>query len=380
MSYNTYPQKWGDPTFGTPSGEIEWSMNLSSGLRIASGYDRQDLEDATRAAFDRWEEVAGLDFTEVSSGADVTISTGLLSGSTVGQANWGGYPSYNYGRITMDTEPLWSPNGGFNTTDFYAVMLHEIGHVIGLDHVNDTSEIMNGYISTSDLGDGDIAGAQYMYGAAVGSGPAPSPAPSPSPGPSPVPSPGPSTSDPDDSPGPSLDIAPSGGDDDDGGSGGAIFAILGLIGLVFGAIFGLGGGGVALAAAATAGPEEEEPEADDEDMTAKACGHDGPCDCGHDHSGEGFHYVHNVYVSEADLVAAEGEDWMNHDHGHGGHDHSHGGCDHDGPCDCDANSEMTSADVVMLTDIIPVTGTLSEHTCGLTETEDVEEEDLLDYV
>ncbi len=372
MSYATYSQKWGDPTFGTPSGEIEWSMDLSGGLDIAAGYSLQDLENATRAAFDRWEEVAGLDFTEVNSGADVTISTGYLAGGTVGQASWGGYPSYSYGRITMDTEPVWSPNGGFRTTDFYAVMLHEIGHVIGLDHVNDTSEIMNGYVAASDLGDGDIAGARYMYGAAVDGGSDPGPA---------APSAPPSDPAPADDPGPSLDITPTGGGaEDDGGSGGGVFAILGLIGLVIGALFGLGGGGVALAAAAEAGPGEDELDDEDDGMTAKACGHDGPCDCGHDHSGEEFHFVHNVYVSEADLIAAEGEDWMNHDHSQGDHDHSHGGCDHEGPCDCHMHEQSPSSDnTVLLTDLIPITGMLTDEPSDVdTETEDVE--DLLDYV
>ncbi|MEM9972384.1 MAG: matrixin family metalloprotease [Pseudomonadota bacterium] len=146
MQYKTFSTKWGDPTFGTESGEIEWSMDLLGGLKIRSGYDVDDLEQATRAAFDRWEEVANIDFTEVNSGADLTISTGVLAGGTVGQARWGGFPSTRWGEITMDEEPRWAPYGQ-GGTDWYAVMLHEIGHIMGLDHFNDVNQIMNPFVA-----------------------------------------------------------------------------------------------------------------------------------------------------------------------------------------------------------------------------------------
>ena len=67
------------------------------------------------------------------------------------------------GEIKLDSSVEWAPFGQTDL-DFYAVALHEIGHVIGLDHVNDLSEIMNSSVAASDLGDGDILGAQVLYG------------------------------------------------------------------------------------------------------------------------------------------------------------------------------------------------------------------------
>ena len=65
MSYNIRSQKWGDPTRGTESGEIEWSLDLSGGLKMASGFSMNDFTGAMQAAFDKWESVADIDFTYV---------------------------------------------------------------------------------------------------------------------------------------------------------------------------------------------------------------------------------------------------------------------------------------------------------------------------
>ncbi len=69
--------------------------------------------------------------------------------------------------IWFDDSETWSPYGETDLS-FFAVALHEIGHVIGLNHVDDTTEIMNSYVSANSLGDGDILGAQILYGDAEG--------------------------------------------------------------------------------------------------------------------------------------------------------------------------------------------------------------------
>jgi hypothetical protein len=247
-------------------------------------------------AFGRWEEVASIDFTYVESGpSDISVQTGLLEGSTVGLARWGlmgrdGLDQVTWGEVTMDTEVTWSPNGGSGTVDFFAVALHEIGHILGLDHVNDASEIMNGSVRTSDLGDGDIAGIRILYGTGEADGGDTTP-----------------PDGPDDPDAPDAPDAPP--DSGGGGGGGGIGAILGLVALVFGMIFGGFGGGAVALAAGTAPLGDDDPNDDLADQG--------------EHSGEDILlsdllpeievHEHYVYVTEDDWLAAQEHDHDDHD-------------------------------------------------------------------
>ncbi len=243
MSYSAGDLKWGSATLGTSSDEITWTSDITSGLNYdTSLFDQSDFDDALQAAFDSWEEVAAVDFTYIaSSSVDVDVMMGSLSGSTVGLASYSYYDTSPLDTIfdasvTMDSDENWAPYGG-GAMDFFAVALHEIGHILGLNHVNDTSEIMNPYIATDVLGDGDISGVQYLYG----SGGAEEP-----------PAEDPPAEDP---PG---DTPPS-----DGGGGGGAGALVGLLAALFALLFG-GFGGAAVAVAAV----REAPERDDDDEEA----------------------------------------------------------------------------------------------------------------
>jgi len=146
------------------------------------------------------------------------VGTEYLAGDVVGYATYSytvytGIDRITEGAIVFDTEETWAPYG-IGGTDFYAVALHEIGHIIGLGHVDDITEIMNPYISADDLGDGDIDGARYLYGEGDGSVAADAPE-----------------------------------DDGGGGGGGGLGGIVALIGGILAAILGFGaiGGPTALA-------------------------------------------------------------------------------------------------------------------------------------
>lgn len=233
MSYAFLGYKWGVPDFGEPSGEITWSADLSA-LRFAEFiYEPADFEEELAAAFQVWEDVAAIDFTRVDSGGDVQVMVDTLRvDAWVAVTEWDatntpGLEQFESVSVTFDIEEFWSPTGGdgFEVQNFFAVAAHEIGHVIGLEHVDDASQIMFATtLGATSLQIGDITGAQILYGLDEGDpdiGPLPDP--------------------PDES---VFDAS------DGGGGGGAIIAILGAI---FAFLSGIFTGGVsplgALAAA-----------------------------------------------------------------------------------------------------------------------------------
>ncbi len=168
MTYSAGNLKWGEPTLGEPSGQITWSADVFDDLSIASGTSETQFSAALKAAFDAWESVASVDFQMVSTGADVNLFVDDIGGAA-GQAYYtyvdrGTIDVIQGGTISFSSDLTWSPYGDDGGVDFYAVALHEIGHMIGLNHVSDRTEIMNPVIYADDLGDGDIAGAQYLYG------------------------------------------------------------------------------------------------------------------------------------------------------------------------------------------------------------------------
>lgn len=237
MSYSAGDFKWGSATLGTSSGEITWTSSIASGLDYdTSLYDQSDFDGALQDAFDRWEEVAAIDFTySASTSVDVNVSMGSLGGSTVGLASFSYFDTSPLDTIfdasvTLDSDETWAPYGG-GALDFFSVALHEIGHVLGLGHVNDTSEIMNPFISTDVLGDGDISGVQFLYGTGGAEEPL--------------------AEDP-----PAEDPAPDSGGGGGGSSGGG--ALVGFLAAIFALIFGGFGGAAAAVAAVRAAPDDDD--------------------------------------------------------------------------------------------------------------------------
>ncbi len=233
------PLKWGSTTLQTESGTIGYTADLS-GLDFSDSFTLEDFYTEVDQAFARWEDVANVDFVEVaSSSADVSFGVGLLEDpeaaglASINYIDFGEIGRITSGAVTVDLDRVWAPEGGAEGLDFFAVALHEIGHILGLRHIDDPTEIMNPVITVDDLGEKDIAAVQALYGAPESGG-----------GDS-----GPGNGDPVDE----ETVSADGG----GGSGGGIAAlILGLIAAI--AAFFTGGGGGGAAAVLAAGRVEDD--------------------------------------------------------------------------------------------------------------------------
>lgn len=265
MYYNLFGPKWGDSTYGTDSGEITWTADFGSNFQFDGGDTQADFDAALQDAFDAWEAVADINFTYVSPDdtttlIDIDVSVGEIDGQefgTVGQAFWSSASSsIQSGRILFDEAEDWAPTGS-GGIDFFAVALHEIGHVLGLMHFDSNNgeplQIMNSNILVDDLQSGDIAGVQVLYGAGDGIAT-------------------PQEDDPE-TPPPSDDgtdqrAAPETVSGDDGGSsGGAIGILAALLGVLAAMLFG--GGGAALVGVA-AGRVAEDDETDEDTSDPEA--------------------------------------------------------------------------------------------------------------
>ena len=176
MSYVLTGYKWGEPVYGRPSGTITYGFDPSffSDLRIGSG-SIGEFEVAAEFALETWEAVADIDFQPAPAGTtpDLTFTMGFLAGSTIGQAltsfiEMGAVDEVTSSVVTLDSGEVWSPFGevGLN---FYNVVLHEVGHSLGLDHPDDPTQVMYAFYNSDEtlsLGTGDIAGIRLIYGTA----------------------------------------------------------------------------------------------------------------------------------------------------------------------------------------------------------------------
>ena len=133
---------------------------------------RAQARAAVRNALNQWAWAAPLGFTEVSGGSHLRF--GWSRGDHGDGAPFDGlgrtlahafYPSD--GRIHFDDDETWSANVPATGTDLESVALHELGHVLGLDHSSDAASVMYAIYGgpRRALTLDDIAGIESIYGA-----------------------------------------------------------------------------------------------------------------------------------------------------------------------------------------------------------------------
>jgi hypothetical protein len=103
--------------------------------------------------------IAWADSTEVS---DLEGSTAGIGGSTPVRS--GGRVRFVTGIVVLDTEAYDRMEVTGDTTAERLILAHELGHVLGLDHVDDIGELMNAeYVGQNGFGPGDREGLNQLH-------------------------------------------------------------------------------------------------------------------------------------------------------------------------------------------------------------------------
>lgn len=167
---------------GTYIGEIllerdsslaRWPERVATPIRVwvgsgqgISGWN-DDFRTRVREAFDEWSALGipvRFEFVPDSGDADVHVSwidhfDTPISGKTL----WA--RDHNWWIVNANITLALHHNGGeaLDERAIRAIALHEVGHLLGLDHTADTTDIMTPRVRVRDLSDADRATMRLLY-------------------------------------------------------------------------------------------------------------------------------------------------------------------------------------------------------------------------
>lgn len=158
---------------------VRWPDRLTRPLRVWIAEDatldgwNPDFVPAIRDAFDTWVQTGiPVHFTFIvdSATADVHVRfTDRFASGISGKTVWS--RDNAWWLVSSDIQlALAHPSGGIvSPPQIRAIALHEVGHLLGLDHAAAPDHIMSSRIRVRDLTDGDRATIRLVYSVPAGS-------------------------------------------------------------------------------------------------------------------------------------------------------------------------------------------------------------------
>lgn len=155
-----------------------WPDRTTQPLRvfIREGSDIDGWSDeylpVVRDAFDRWVRVGipvRFTFVTDSATADVHVRfTSALANGISGKTLWS--RDAGHWLVSSDIQlALLHPGGGFVTPpQMRAIAMHEVGHLLGLDHADAADAIMSARVRVRELSDADRATVRLLYAVPAG--------------------------------------------------------------------------------------------------------------------------------------------------------------------------------------------------------------------
>ncbi|KAM1230918.1 hypothetical protein ACFX13_041750 [Malus domestica] len=157
-----------------PSTQTHLRYRFASSARQVPG--TENVRSICAQAFQRWAQVTTFTFEEVPSTSAADITIGFHRGNHGDRSPFDGFKgTYAHanppggGNFHFDAYETWSANPGPNEIDLESVSVHEIGHLLGLNHSPDLPDaIMYPYFEYGmvkrDLNRDDIDGIRALYG------------------------------------------------------------------------------------------------------------------------------------------------------------------------------------------------------------------------
>ncbi|MCV2393441.1 matrixin family metalloprotease [Actinotalea sp. M2MS4P-6] len=164
------PVRWVLRTTGMPDGgeqlveQAVAEVSAATGLQLEYAGTTDEAPDVDRAIIqpDRY----GTDWAPVLVAWATSEEVPALVGDVAGIGGSAAVPGADgagqwlaAGRLVLDSEDLGAMIAAGQGDSARAIIMHELGHVVGLDHVNSVTELMNPMMSgILDFGPGDRAG------------------------------------------------------------------------------------------------------------------------------------------------------------------------------------------------------------------------------